>query len=237
MQKFAHLGGIPGRFNSPFLRDCKLSSRPLSRQPEVVGGGLFIGWITDTERACPSLNRTAEFCRGRRGFALSTVRPRERTRREHGGRKFRAAVTRKIAQRSGRIIPLCSRHIEHLRGSLVSYNTPFYFTVRYLHSFTPPSSLFLSILLSLSGVVYKISRASCTIPAIDCRPDTRRERLFRKSAKGSRRLCRLADIPSLGRMQILSRKADTASWLSCGCCCCCLSVSNSYFSKDRRRGR
>lgn len=52
----------------------------------------------------------------------------------------------------------------HARGSLDPLqDIPFYFTVRYLRSYAPSSSLFLSTLLSLLGVVYKLLRASYTI--------------------------------------------------------------------------
>jgi len=117
-----------------------------------------------------------EFCRGRRGFTLSTICSRERTRREHGRRKFRVVVTRKIAQRSSRIIPLCSRHIDMREVRWTPYKI-YPFILRFDTSVLTPH-----LPLSFS-LLYSLYRGSCTsycvprIPfsIIDCL-DTRKER-------------------------------------------------------------
>lgn len=170
------------------------------RDNRKLSGG-FIYRSDNRYRACCiylSFNHVVEFCRGRRGFTLSTVCPRERTRREHGGRKFRVVVTRKIAQGSSRIIPLCSRHIDMREVRWIPYNVPFYFTVRYLRSYAPSSSLFLSLLYSLywgSCTSYCVSRIPFSI--IDCL-DTRKERPLKDPRRKATALPR--DIPaSLGR--------------------------------------
>lgn len=139
---------------------------------------------------------------------LSTVRPRERTRREHGGRKFRAVVTRQIAKRAiGSNHPRCARAVSNtreVRQTLTTYN-PFYFMVRYFHSFTPVFlPLFLYSTFSIGGSCTSY-RASYTISAIDC-PDTPKGKTARKSAKGSPLSCRLAVFRPSGECKSASRK-------------------------------
>lgn len=86
-QKFSHLGGIPGRFNSPFLRDCELGFSPVAATTGVRGR-LFIGRATRrVERAPALVPLTAQqFLLSfvfRRGTTPSTVHSKKR--RTRGG--------------------------------------------------------------------------------------------------------------------------------------------------------
>lgn len=213
----------------PFSEIANLVLAWPSRQPEVVRGELI--YRSDsryrTRAPCPLIAYRGILSRSTRLHAehrSSEGTDGARTRRRE---VFEQLLPRKIARAIGSNHPAVLAPYRRSRGSLDPLQHTL-FTLRFDTSVLSPHLpfLFLSILTLFiwGGVVYKLPRASYTIPAIDC-SDTRKERPRREAA-----VLPFRDIPSRANANPSAKGTGTASWLSC-CRCCCLSVSNSYSSE------
>lgn len=165
-KSFYTSGESLGWFNSSFLRDCELSSRPPPRQPRR-GPGTFIYRSGNRAESTPIRALTTEFycctylCESLSTPSLepSTLRPLEGTNEAQARRKeaVRAVVTWKTRKtHNDRVGSTVLARYRHPRDSPDPYNTLFYFTVRYLRSFAVFLSLFfslffLSVFLSFFG--------------------------------------------------------------------------------------